>query len=235
MFTRYSLSAFIISLFLGSTSIAQEEPNIGLVPQSLIEDLGAGAGITSGTPPRPIIPVALDMIMHFEGWRPEAHNDPVGYCTIGYGHLIALDRCENIDLGEFSTPLTKKQGLELLERDTRSSRSAVQRLVEVELDDDQFSALSVFTFNVGKGNFEKSTLLTLVNLSEFGPATRQFGRWVTAKKIKLPGLVIRRACEATLFVGSLKTNEAGNFSRDFCVSLGIAPSAEQPIDVLSGE
>ncbi|OWY58963.1 muraminidase, partial [cyanobacterium TDX16] len=66
---------------------------------------------------------------------------------------------------------------------------AVCRLIGVPLSDPCFDALVSFTFNLGEGALQTSTLRRLANagrLDEVGP---QFDRWVFAGARKLPGLV----------------------------------------------
>ena len=226
----------VFLLFVGYQFALANERDVAMVPQSLVEDYGGdGVGIAPSKKIREILPIALDMIKHFEGWEPRAYNDAAGYCTIGYGHLIALKRCEDVDLGEFGSEMTLADGAKLLEVDTLSARLAVQRLVTADLNDEQFGALAVFAYNVGKEPFKGSTLLALVNEAEFEKASRQFGRWVNAGGVTLEGLVIRRACEATLFVGGLQYDKNGRFSRAECQSFGVAATSNGPIDVLVGE
>ncbi|MGO6740070.1 lysozyme [Rhizobium ruizarguesonis] len=196
-------------------------------------------GIATTTPARPITPVALALIKDFEGWSKTPYNDPVGLCTVGYGHLLSLKRCEDIDLsnienGRFANDITIKVSLDVLEEDTRSARLTVQTLAKVDLTDDQFSALSSFAFNVNKSLFSTSHLLQFINEKRFDLAEREFPRWKKAKGQVLQGLIDRRSCEAMLFRGDLKFNSKGEFDRKSCLSLGIAAGLS-PVDILVGE
>ncbi|MGO8397913.1 lysozyme [Rhizobium ruizarguesonis] len=229
---------FLFSMFC-SCAYAQEFKTDAyhIVARSLVENFGQYLGATAVNQARPITSISLEMIKDFEGWQPMAYNDPVGYCTIGYGHLIALQRCENIQLGEFANRLTEEKGEDLLIRDLVPARLAVVQSVSgtVDLTDDQFSALASFTFNVGDSNFKNSTMLRLINEKEFEAAAGQFARWVRAKNRILPGLVIRRACSETLFRGHLEPDGNGRFNRSVCQSLGAAPTAGPLIDIDVGE
>lgn len=203
-------------------------------PRSQIEDFGQ-LGAAPRSVPRPLATLGVGLIMEFEGWRPTAYDDPVGLCTIGFGHLIALNRCSKINLGKYAKVLTYDEGSALLELDTRTSRSIVEKLVTRELDEREFSALSSFAFNVGKENFASSTLLKLVNMGAKKFASAEFSRWVMAKGKVFKGLQDRRACESALFLGSLEGDANGNFKRSECVARGAAPSAETLIDIEVGE
>jgi lysozyme len=161
----------------------------------------------------------------------------VNYCTIGYGHLIALRRCQDTNLGAFGNKLSEADGSKLLEEDTRAARAAVQTLVSVAFSDDQFGALVSFVFNVGAQNFSKSQLRQLTNSGEFDLAARQFARWVSAGNMVLPGLVVRRSCEEALFRSKLRTDSSGHFSRESCAypPLGATPNVQSYIDVETGQ
>jgi len=188
---------------------------------------------TAGIPQ--LISLAVDLIKHFEDWKAAAYDDPAGYCTIGYGHLISKLACKDILLGRFSEPLSEAEGATLLEEDTASARSDVDRLVAVDLSDEQFGALSSFVFNVGATRFSTSTLLSRVNDGKFDLAADEFGRWVKAGGEIKNGLVARRACEESLFRSQLTYNRFGRFDRARCVSLGIAKDVGSLIDIDVGE
>ncbi|WP_369605505.1 lysozyme [Rhizobium sp. 28DA2] len=100
--------------------------------------------------------------------------------------------------------LSLESGSVLLENDTLEARRAIKRFVKVDLSDHQFGALAAFVFNVGETNFKSSTMLRKINDEDFAGAAKQFGRWVKADGVVLPGLVKRRACEATHFKGEAR-------------------------------
>ena len=73
------------------------------------------------------------------------------------------------------------------------------RLVTVPLTDGQFDALTSFTFNLGGGALQRSTLRRKVNREEHSAVPGEFRRWVWAGGRKLKGLVRRREAEAALY------------------------------------
>ena len=148
--------------------------------RSLVEEFGKPYGAAPGLTPRPLVAVALALIKDFEGWRPTAYNDAVGYCTIGYGHLIALKRCEATDLHEFPGALSEARGQPFSKVTRAGARLAVQSLVSVYLNEEQFGALVSFVFNVGSANFAGSSMRRLLNEGQQDLAAREFGRWVLA-------------------------------------------------------
>ena len=76
---------------------------------------------------------------------------------------------------------------------------AVNDLVAVPINQDQFDALVSFAFNLGAGNLKQSTLLRKVNARDFAGAAQEFQRWNKGGGKVLPGLTRRRACEGLLF------------------------------------
>jgi lysozyme len=230
------LAVVVLVSGIAEPSAAQTmQTQAGFISRSQIEDFGHGLGAAEGSAARPLNRVSLELIKDFEGWRAGAYDDPAGYCTIGYGHLIALTKCEGIDLGEFKTPLTPAQGEALLQRDTASARVAVQKWVTVDLNDDRFGGLVSFVYNIGKANFQRSTLLRLLNSGNYRGVPGEMRRWVSANGQVFEGLVQRRQCEGALFQGGLQLDGAGRFNRGACASLGIAGATGPLIDVTLGE
>lgn len=128
------------------------------------------------------------------------YHDPVGYPTIGYGHLLSRVRWEA--LSKYPA-ISKDEASALLRADIGKAARSVMRLIKSPLTENQFAALIDFTFNVGAGNLEISTLRRLVNRQEYEAAAEQFSRWVYAAGVKLPGLVRRRAAERSLFLADV--------------------------------
>ena len=73
------------------------------------------------------------------------------------------------------------------------------RLIQVPLEDGQFDAICSFTFNLGAGALQRSTLRRKANREEHGAVPREFRRWVWAGGRKLKGLIRRREAEAELY------------------------------------
>ena len=134
----------------------------------------------------------LRLLKSFEGLRLDAYVDAVGVLTIGYGTTG----------GVFSgMHITEAEAEALLKRDLRRFESAVDDLVQVSLNSDQFSALVSFTYNIGEYALANSTLLQLLNQGDFQGAADQFLRWNRGDHGELPGLTRRRKAERSLFLG----------------------------------
>lgn len=147
------------------------------------------------------IELAAQLAKPFEGLRLEPYHDPVGYPTIGYGHLLSREPWAS--LAKWA-PITYEQAYELLQQDLGKAADAVARLCPVPMSDEQRAALIDFTFNCGAGNLQASTLRRLVVRGEGEEAAEQFLRWVFARGVKLPGLVRRRKAEREMFLRGLQ-------------------------------
>lgn len=221
------------SILVAQPSLAQVANHVP--SQIQVERLRAGLNAApQNITPRPLNSLSSELIKHFEGWSAVPYNDSAGYCTVGYGHLLALKRCSQMDLGPYKSGISKEQGLKILEKDTELARIAVQRKVSVNLSSDEFGALTSFVFNLGESSLTGSTLFKLLKIEDRKGVSKQFKRWVRAGNEVAPGLVIRRRCEATLFSSQLALGQNGRFDRTKCVNLGIATSGET-IDIFKGE
>lgn len=136
----------------------------------------------------------IDLIKSFEGLELKAYKDVVGVLTIGYGHTGS-----GFDA---NSTITEAEAEEILKKDLQLFENGVNSAVTVNLNDNQFSALVSFSYNLGLGNLGKSTLLKLVNEGKFQEASEEFGKWTRAGGNILPGLVRRREAEKNLFLDS---------------------------------
>ena len=138
-------------------------------------------------------------IGHFEGFRGEMYNDPVGHCTIGFGHLVHHGPINGSEPTEFRGGISRERALQLLQEDAESAAGAISSSVKVKLTEQQADALISFAFNVGNGAFQESTLLKLLNQGDYDSVPAQLNRWTKASGRTLPGLVTRRKAEGALF------------------------------------
>lgn len=138
----------------------------------------------------------LDLIKRFEGFSPTIYICPGGYPTIGYGHVVKPHERKRFQHG-----ITETEAEALLRQDVAIAERAVLRLIQVPLTDGQFDALVSFTFNLGSGALQRSTLRRKVNREEHDEVPREFMRWVWAGGRKLRGLIRRREAEMGVYQG----------------------------------
>lgn len=134
----------------------------------------------------------LALIRRFEGLRLRAYKDSVGKPTIGYGTT------RGVTMG---MTITAERAEALLREDVQRFEGHLDRLVRVPLTQGQWDALVSWVYNLGPTNLEQSTLLRLLNASDYAGAAAEIERWVHAGGKRLEGLVRRRAAERALFEG----------------------------------
>lgn len=132
----------------------------------------------------------IALIKEYEGLRLRAYRCPGQVWTIGYGHTRTVHQGMAISLSE--AELLLKEDLFVVEQ-------ALTRLVSVPLTDTQFGALASFVFNVGIANFERSTLLKLLNRGWYEQVPAQLTRWNKVSGVPMGGLARRRAAEGRLW------------------------------------
>ena len=135
--------------------------------------------------------------MHdFEGCRLEAYLCPASVPTIGYGLTYYQDG-RPVKLGD---AITQERADQLFEAIAEDFAKRVRSLLKVGLNENQFSALVSFTYNVGVANLKKSTLLKKVNINPSDTTiTDEFLKWNKAGGKVLAGLTRRREQEAKLY------------------------------------
>ena len=145
---------------------------------------------------------AIDLAKRFEGFHRVPRADPgrahpyvcpAGYWTIGYGHLCDPKH----------PPITEAEAEGYLAADLKTALSATLRYCPVLATEPEgrLAAIVDFTFNLGAGRLQTSTLRRRVNQRDWSGAATELRRWVYGAGKVLPGLVARRAAEAALLPG----------------------------------
>lgn len=133
----------------------------------------------------------LSKIKQYEGKRLKAYKDVGGVWTIGYG---------NIRHAKPNMEISDQQADAFLREDIATFEQAVERLVKVPLNDNQFAALVSFSFNVGAGALEKSTLLKKLNAGDYECVPNELLKWNKVQGKAITGLTNRRNAEGGLWV-----------------------------------
>ncbi len=133
----------------------------------------------------------MALIKQFEGFSATPYRCPAGLPTIGWGHVLKSHEVEQWQGG-----ISRDQAEQWLLQDMRSAEAAIRRLIATPLTLAQTDALISFTFNLGAGALQRSTLRRCINRGDHEKATEEFSRWVWAGGRILQGLVRRRAAEA---------------------------------------
>lgn len=142
---------------------------------------------------------ACNIIRKYEGCVLHAYPDPATGgkpWTIGWGTTF-YDGGRDVQPGD---KITQAEADRLLEMHVNDFMGDVQDELKKPVTDNQLAALTSFAYNVGVGNYRKSTLLKKVNVNPEDATIRdEFGKWIKANGKVFPGLVKRRKAEADLY------------------------------------
>ena len=133
------------------------------------------------------------LIKKFEGCKLEAYLDAVDVPTIAYG------RTKDVKIGDICT---QQQAEDWLEEELVEYEGYVNEAVKVELTQPQFDSLVSWTYNLGPSNLNRSSMLRVLNASDYDNVPEQIMRWNKAGGRVLAGLVRRREAEAEMFKGN---------------------------------
>lgn len=136
----------------------------------------------------------IDLICHYEGFVAKPYLCPAGFLTIGYGHRVHLSERKAMEGG-----ITPAVAEEILRRDVEGAERAVLRLCPALDKQNRFDAIVSFTFNLGAGALQRSTLRQKINRGEHKAVPAELMKWIWAGGRKLPGLVARRAAEGAMY------------------------------------
>jgi len=141
----------------------------------------------------------IDLIKQFEGVSLKAYPDPgTGGepWTIGYGTTVYPS---GVRVGKGDT-ITPNHAEYCLRHDIEKFEAGVSKALTAETTQNQFDAMVSLAYNIGLGNFTKSTLLRKHNAKCWQCAAAQFGVWRNAGGKVMIGLVRRRAAERELYM-----------------------------------
>lgn len=132
----------------------------------------------------------LELIGNAESCRTQPYMCPANVLTVGIGSTT------NVKPGK---TYTHEEIAAMWASDMKAAEKCVNLYANGRMmNDNQFSAVSSLTFNIGCGNLKTSTLARYANRQQWGEMCEQLHRWVYANSKKLNGLVKRRADEYKL-------------------------------------
>lgn len=131
----------------------------------------------------------IELICKWEEFRGYAYVCPAGLWTIGYGHTGGVKPTDKIDPAQGEAYL--QQDLEIVER--------CLNYLKLDLNQNQYDALCSLIFNIGIGNFKRSTMLKYLRAKQYDKASAEFLKWRKANGKVLKGLEARRKDEQELF------------------------------------
>lgn len=159
---------------------------------ALVALLGAGAA-----------QLTVEQVAEFEGYVPQAYQDPVGIWTKCWG-----DTSDVVPGASY----TFEQCLKSLNDHTVELARPVMRCIpELEQQHDKtVAAMISMAYNIGPSAFCRSSVARYANDGDWERACRRMSQiYKTAKGQELPGLVKRRKLESDLCLQGLREKAAG--------------------------
>jgi len=118
-----------------------------------------------------------------EGIVTTAYKDSVGVWTIGIGHTKSAGEPNPINYKGKQISIDKV--MEIFSKDIKIYENIIDRLVKVDLKQNEYDALVHFVYNIGEGNFKKSKLLVNLNKGDKRNAFQKgFHGWLKPKELK---------------------------------------------------
>ena len=156
----------------------------------------------------------IHMLQHHEGVRYKPYRCPAKLWTIGVGHLMYPQQAllktikERIAFQlhkEDNRTYSKEEINDILRSDLHRFERGVTRLCSVVLTQGQFNALVSFSFNVGLGTLQRSTLRQKVLRGDKEGAAEELLKYCMAGGKILKGLQNRRIDERAMFLSNQQT------------------------------
>lgn len=151
----------------------------------------------------------IQLIKSFEGCHSSPYRCPALLWTVGYGRVLYPDQARLKTPERASYPLKPEHNRvwdadeidSLLEADLLRFSTGVLRLCPSSADNQcHLDAVVSFSFNVGLGNLQASTLRMKYNRGDFSGAADEFMKWRKSNGVVLRGLERRREAERALFL-----------------------------------
>lgn len=153
--------------------------------------------------------LGLNLIKRYEGYRDTAYVCPAGIMTIGYGTTRINGR--PIKRG---MKCTREEAQQWLENDVNDFLNIISPWIDpsIELNQNQVDSIASLVYNIGVGNFKKSSLLRHLNDGFFVLVEKEFARWNRGGGKVLKGLSERRAAEAAMFMDKTRFGSVASIS-----------------------
>lgn len=145
---------------------------------------------------RSINEAGLNLIKSFEGLRLTAYQDVAGIWTIGYGHIRGVRE---------GMTITEDQATQFLQQDLTDTEASVDASTSTApTSNNQYAAMVSLCFNIGRGNFQSSSVLRFHLARNYTSAADAFLLWdkghVNGQLVEVQGLLNRRRAERDLYL-----------------------------------
>ena len=154
---------------------------------------------------------ALDLIKHHEGVKLKPYRCPASLWTVGVGHVLypeqaklpMEDRIKYLIKPEDNRLFTMEEVDAILAKDLDRFVAGVLRYCPSTVNNHSWlDALVSFSFNVGLGTLQRSTLRQKHNRGDYAGAAEEFLKYSKAGGKVLKGLENRRKDERAIYLGN---------------------------------
>jgi lysozyme len=155
-----------------------------------------------------VSPQAIKVIKHHEGVRQIPYRCPARLHTVGVGHVLYPEqgklKIEDRDAYPLRPEDNRKFSMEevdsILAADLQRFERGVEKFLPVPLTQGQFDALVSFSFNVGLGTLQRSTLRQKALRGDMAGSADELLKYCMAGGKILKGLQNRRIDERAMFL-----------------------------------
>jgi type VI secretion system secreted protein VgrG len=148
----------------------------------------------------------INLLKRLEGFRLVPYDDQTGDiitkwikgATIGVGHLIKKKDWEKYNYG-----INIEEMESLLKSDIKKFEKGIEKNINIELSQEKFDALVIFSFNIGVKGFSNSSACKLINNPKAKTNYKNLkSAWLAWNKSQgkiMQGLINRRKAEYKLY------------------------------------
>ncbi len=148
----------------------------------------------------------MELLKSIERLRLKPYDDQTGKdisswvegATVGYGHLINRG-----EWNKYKNGISKREAEALFIQDLSPYANEVKSKVKTKLSQNEFDALVILTFNIGRGAFRTSSVLKLVNdptaKTNYSSLEAAWKAWNKSQGKVMKGLNNRRQAEWDIY------------------------------------
>ena len=139
----------------------------------------------------------FNLLAELEGVVLTPYKDSVGIPTIGIGSTYYEDGTK---VKMTDKAITKERAIQLAKNVVKSFEARVNKSILLPMTQNQFDAMVLLCYNIGKSSFARSSVVRHFNLGNIQKAADSFLLWNKAGGKVVQGLVNRRKIERELFL-----------------------------------
>ncbi len=144
------------------------------------------------------VSIAAELCKRFEGFRSKPYLCPANVATIGYGSTYYANGVK-VTLNDVPTTQEEAHVLLMHELEHTYLPGVLRYCPTLATDNKKLNAIVDFTYNLGVGRLQTSTLRRKINAQDWEGAKEELLKWNKGGGKVLAGLDKRRKAEIALF------------------------------------